>query len=214
VTAAFAPTDLGVAGILRRSIVATWLELPRSIAASLVLLGSAAPLVLAGMTAPWPAASLASLPLALALTGEARFCAAVWRGDKPPLRECLRVDPVLALVLWIVANLGVVLIAGPVPLSILGTLLVGALVVIAPFAVAYGAARNRAGLSALRGGVILIAYRPGTALSLVGVSTIALFGVAASVGSLVVVVPVMLMVFHSGAVTELLRSIDEQPARQ
>ncbi|MFI5910554.1 hypothetical protein [Dactylosporangium sp. NPDC051541] len=179
---------------------ACWHELPRTLAAGAVTVASAVPLAAALLAgAPRALAAIAVLPVALALTGLASFTAPIADGDGPSLPALRRVDPVLALLL---SAAGLALLApwGVVPAA--AVLLVG------PNALAYGAVRGKRGLAALRGGVILAAYRPAWALTLTALTVIALFAAAASAGVLAFAVAPLLLTIASRQTAALLAEID------
>ena len=180
--------------------VAFWHELPRALAAGAVTLGAVVPLAAALLGgAPRWLAALALLPVLLVLTGVASLAAQVARGDGPSLAALRRVDPVLALSLS-VAGLALIAPWGVVPAA--------AVLIVGPLALAYGAVRGRRGLAALRGGVILAAYRPAWALTLTGLSVIAAFATAASAGVLALVVAPLLLTVACRQTAALLGEID------
>ena len=186
--------------VVKEGAVASWHELPRTLAAGAVTLAGAAPpagALLSG--APRWLAAAAILPMLLALTGVASFAAQVARGDGPSLAALRRVDPVLALVLS-VAGLALLAPWGVVPAA--------AVVIAGPYALAYGAVRGRPGLAAVRGGVILAAYRPAWALTLTGLTVIAGFAAAASAGVLALVVAPLLLTIACRQTAVLLGEID------
>lgn len=185
---------------------ASWHELPRATAAGAVTLVAAVPLSAALLSgAPRWLAAAAVLPVLLALTGVAGFAAQVARGDGPSLAALRRVDPVLALVLSV---------AGSALLTPWGVLPAAAVLIVGPYALAYGAVRGRRGLAALRGGVILAAYRPAWALTLTGLTVVSAFAVAASAGVLALVVAPLLLAVAAGQTATLLAEIDaRQSAR-
>ena len=78
-----------------------------------------------------------------------------------------------------------------------------------PSAFAYGAVRERHGLRALRGGLILVAMRPGWALTLAALGCLGGFAVAASGGVLLPVVPPLLLTIAATQTAELLGRVDE-----
>jgi hypothetical protein len=179
---------------------AFWHELPRTLTAGAVTLVAAIPLTAALLSdAPRWLAATAVLPVLLALTGVAALTAPTARGDAPSLSALRRVDPVLALLL---SAAGLALIApwGIVPAA--ATLIVG------PLALAYGAVRGKRGLAALRGGVILAAYRPAWSLTLTALTVIAAFAVAASSGVLVLVAAPLLLTVACRQASALLAEID------
>ncbi|WP_432825316.1 hypothetical protein [Dactylosporangium sp. CA-092794] len=179
---------------------ATWHELPRTLAAGAVTALAAAPLAAALLTgAPGWLAAAATLPAALALTGLARLAAATARGETAHLALVRRADPVLAVLL---SAAGLALIApwGAVPAA--AVLLVG------PYALAYGAVRDRRGLAALRGGVILAAYRPAWTLTLAAIAVLGGFAVAASAGVLAVLAAPLVLTIAARQTAALLDEID------
>ncbi|WP_432972973.1 hypothetical protein [Dactylosporangium sp. CA-233914] len=121
------------------------------------------------------------------------------RVDGPRLAALRRVDPVLALLLS-VAGLALIAPWGVVPAA--AALLVG------PYALAYGAVRGKRGLAALRGGVILAAYRPAWALTLTGLTVIGAFIAAASAGVLALAVAPLLLTIAARQTSALLSQID------
>lgn len=193
--------------LLRRTAIATWHELPRVIAVCAIWLGSLAPLVAATLTGQWWMVALASLPPALLLTGLARFAAAIQRGDRPRVRDLLRVDPVLALTISLFGTIAALLVTEPT-LQLIGFVAAAATAVLVPYALAYGAVRDRRGLTTWRGAFILVAYRPSWALTVLSLSLIGGFLVVASVGALGLVVPCLLSVFTASVVGTLLDTID------
>ncbi|MEU7874011.1 hypothetical protein [Dactylosporangium sp. NPDC049140] len=175
---------------------AFWHDLPRNLGAGLLLGLGAVPLgaaLVAG--APGWVAAAATLPVTLALTG----LAALTAGDGSRLTVLFKVDPVLALLLS-VAGLALLAPWGVVPAA--AVLLVG------PYALAYGAVRGKRGLAALRGGVILAAYRPAWALTLTGLTVIGAFAAAASAGVLALVAAPLLLTIAARQTAALLAEID------
>jgi len=155
--------------------------------------------------APRWVAAAAVLPPLLALTGVAAFAAQVARGDGPSLGALRRVDPVLALVLSV---------GGLALLAPWGVAPAAAVLIVGPYALAYGAVRGRRGLAALRGGVILAAYRPAWALTLTGLTVVSAFAVAASAGVLALIVAPLLLAVAARQTATLLAEIDaRQSAR-
>ncbi|MFI5889778.1 hypothetical protein ACIA5D_06615 [Actinoplanes sp. NPDC051513] len=186
--------------LAKEGAVASWHELPRTLAAGAGAVVAAAPLAASLLSgAPRWLAAAAVLPLLLALTGVASFAAQVARGDGPSLTALRRVDPVLALLL---SAAGLALLApwGVVPAA--------AVLIVGPYALAYGAVRGKRGLTAVRGGVILAAYRPSWALTLTGLTVIAAFAAVASAGVLALVVAPLLLTIACRQTTALLSEID------
>jgi hypothetical protein len=200
-------------GLARRGAELCWHELPRTLAAGLLVALTAVPLVVAATAgAPGWIVALTPVPLALALTGLARFAAVVARGDAARLALLRRVDPVLAAV----TAAGVALCAALFTVDGLrtaGAAGAAALLLVLPSAFAYGAVRDRSGLQALRGGLILAALRPGWALTLAALGCLGGFAVAASGGVLLPVVPALLLTIAATQTAELLDRIDEMQNR-
>ncbi|MCI0157734.1 hypothetical protein KNO15_13620 [Leifsonia shinshuensis] len=199
----------GMPLLLKTAAVATWHELPRVVALGLLSLVAAVPLVLSLLFAapPWISGA-ASAPLALLATGLSAYAAAIARGEKPTLRDGLRLDPVLGLSLGVAATLlaeGIALGGG---VAITATVLAAAVLVLAPYALAYAAVRGRRGLTAWRGAAILVAFRPGAALTVLALCCIGGFAVVASAGTLAVVLPCILSVFTCSVVGDELETID------
>ncbi|WP_327001630.1 hypothetical protein OHA72_41860 [Dactylosporangium sp. NBC_01737] len=194
--------------------VLCWHELPRALAAGAAWLATALPLVLAFLVgAPGWILAAATVPPALILTGLAAFAATVARGDGPRLALLRRVDPVLALLLAGGASLaGLGLTAGG-PAAVAGGAGGAVLLLVAPYALAYGALRDRRGLAALRGGAILVAFRPAWAFALVVLCAAGGLAAVASAGILAVVVLPLLLAVAAAMTTALLDEIDTLQGR-
>ena len=194
--------------LLRRAGVLTWFELPRVAAVGLLGILLAAPLATGLAGVPWPLVALAALPGCLYGTGLARFAAVIAAGGRPRIRDAFRLDLVLGVTveLGVVASAALFSLGGP--FTILASLLAALLVLVAPVAIAYSAVRGRRGLSAWRGGLILVAYRPGAALTLLALNCIAAFVVVASLGTLGLVIPCLLLFFACSTVSGYLDEID------
>lgn len=187
--------------LAKQGAVASWHELPRTLMAGAVTLVAAAPLAAALWSgAPRWLAAAALLPIMLALTSVASFSAAVARGDVPSLR---RADPVLALLLSV---------AGLALLAPWGVVVAAAILIVGPFALAYGAVRGKRGLTAVRGGIILAAYRPSWALTLTGLTVVAAFAAVGSGGVLALVAAPLLLTIAARQTTTLLTEIDAAQA--
>lgn len=201
--------ELGLPALLKRSTVLSWSELPRIAALGLISLVGALPLIASIVfQAPVWMSAIATLPLTLLATGLSRFAVIVWRGGKPRVADGLRFDPVLAVTLWIAfAVLACALSLGGVA-TIVACVLAAVVLVAAPYALAYGALRDRRGFAAWRGAFILVAYRPSWALTALATTCIAGFVVAASAGALALIVPCMIAVFTCSMVAQLLDTID------
>ncbi|WP_062352307.1 hypothetical protein [Herbidospora yilanensis] len=188
---------------LKPAFLLFWRELPRAIVAGLFFLATLVPLITSWMVdAPAWMTALATLPPSLALTSVARFCALVARGEAPRLAELRRCDPVLALFVAGCAVLtGVTVVAGALAMVVL------------PYALAYGALRGKPGLAALRGGAILVAFKPLWALTIVALHWLGGFAAAASTGVLAVVVVPLLLVVTATQTIGLLDEIDTLQGR-
>ncbi|MCY1138119.1 hypothetical protein OWR29_08935 [Actinoplanes sp. Pm04-4] len=181
---------------------AFWHELPRTLVAGALTLLSSAPLATALLSgAPRWLAAVTVLPLMLALTSVAAFAAGVADGQRGRLG---RPDPVLALLLSV---------AGPALLTPWGVLPAAAVVIVGPFALAYGAVRGRRGLTAVRGGAILAAYRPSWALTLTGLTVLTGFAAVASAGVLALVAAPLLLTVAARQTTNLLTEIDARQSQ-
>lgn len=208
-------TDADAAGpfsmpaLLRRAMVGYWHEIARALVVGLVVLVCTTPPVIMAL---WGATSwlvgLTCLPLALALTGAASFAATIAHGNGVSARALARVDPVLAVLGTLLVVAAGAAFAGPGPLPLVGAALAALLLLVAPSVLAYGALRERRGLGALRGGLILVAYRPSWALSQLALACIGGFAIVASAGVLIVIVPVASLLICCTLVTALLREID------
>ena len=187
---------------------ATWAGAPLVVAVSVVWALSALPGAAAAVAAvpvPWV---VLTLPWLLATTGAYRVWAGPAVGNEISWREVTRLAPVLALVTWCfgmaIEGLTGVGDAGVVAACVVGA--VGALVV--PLAFAYGAVRDRHGIAAVRGGLVLATLRPDLAVTLLAMIVIAGFVMLISAGSLILCVPALVAVFSCLAVAAELRRID------
>jgi hypothetical protein len=196
--------------LLRRTAVLTWLELPRVAAVGAIWIVLALPVVTGLLGVPWYLVALGALPSCLYATGLVRFAAILSRGERPRIRDAFRFDPLLGLTIGIGIFAASSLVAGGRSFVVPGVLLAAALVMVVPFALAYGAVRGRTGFSAWRGGMILVGFRPATALTLLALNCIAAFVVIASLGVLGVVVPCYLFVFACAIIAGLLDDIDHR----
>jgi hypothetical protein len=194
--------------LVKRGVLALWHELPRCLVAGALALTTAVPFAVAALagTPGWLLA-ITTVPPALALTGLARLIAAVSRADGVAMRT-VRVDPVLAIALAGAASLAGGGLTTSGTAAIAGAALAAVLLLVGPLALAYGAARDRHGLRALRGGVILAAFRPSWTITLLALGCLGGFIVAASLGILAIVVLPLLFAIGSSLVTGLLEEID------
>ncbi|MDO7881657.1 hypothetical protein [Antiquaquibacter soli] len=208
-SAATATVALGPAGQLRVTALQVWRELPRVLAVGAVTAATAVPVgvALLGAAPPWLVA-LALTPLALASAGLAQVGAALADGGRVRVGDLLRADALLALLIlaaaagsgWLVSQDGV--------LRIVGFAAAGLALAVLPRALAYGAVRGRGGIAAIRGGAILAVYRPGTTVSLIALGVLGAFAVAATVGTLALVVPALLAAFAARVTADELAGID------
>ncbi|MEO3809544.1 hypothetical protein ABGB17_11140 [Sphaerisporangium sp. B11E5] len=197
-----------------RGVRAFWRELPRGLAAGVCGLAAAVPLTAALLfAAPGWMRVIATVPPALALTGLARFAAATARGDGPRLALLRRIDPVLALLLAAGASLAGLALAAGGAATVAGAAGAAALMLVFPYALVYGALRDRRGVHALRGGAILVAFRPSQALTLVALYWLGGFAVAASTGVLAPVVAPLLLAVTASMTIGLLDEIDALQGR-
>jgi hypothetical protein len=178
----------------------TWHELARVIAISLAWVLSGVPLAVGlAVGEPWLAA-LAALPLMIGTTGLFGSLAEASRGGTVCLTGPDRFDVPLAGIAWVCA-LAISWGIGLGPVGVLGSSILGALGVLAlPLALAYSAVRQRKGLTALRGAVIVGILQPGLALTLAGGLCLAAFACVASAGTLLVVAPPLLALMACRAV--------------
>ncbi|GAA0384825.1 hypothetical protein Acor_47960 [Acrocarpospora corrugata] len=200
--------------LVKRGVLVFWHELPRSVVVGVIGLASAVPLMASVIVAApaWMLAA-ATVPPSLALTGMARFAAAAVCGDGPRLALLRRLDPVLALLLAAGLSLAGLGLASGGGAALAGTVGCAGLLLVFPYALAYGAIRGRYGLTALRGGAILVAFRPSWAFTLVGLGWLGGFAVAASTGVLAVVVLPLLLAITGVLTVALLDEVDALQAR-
>lgn len=209
------PSVVGAAALpalVRSATRALWHELPRAILAGCVLLAATVPLVVAVIAAaPMFIVALSLVPPALTLTALAHFTAAVARSEKPALRT---VDPVLGLLLAGCAALIGLGLASAGGAALAGAIGAAGLLLVLPYVLAYGAVRGRRGPQALRGAVILVAYRPLWALTLLSLGVLGAFAAVATAGVLAPVIPPWLLTVAATQVSALLAEIDDRQARR
>ncbi|GAA2231404.1 hypothetical protein N1031_07705 [Herbiconiux moechotypicola] len=199
--------------MLARSARRVWWELPRVLAVGALWAASLLPGVLSAVVAaPWWIVVIAIAPAFIGLTGVARYGALVVTGGKPLVREALRLDLMLGLTLAAGAAVVAAVIAAGGAVMYAGFGIGAGVAVLAPLALAYGAVRERRGLTAWRGAIILAAYRPSTALTLLALGCLSGFAIVATAGVLVLVVPVLLAAFGAAAAGALLDEIDSAQA--
>ena len=196
--------------ILRRMAVLTWLELPRVIAVGAIWAMLTVPVLTVLAGAPWWIAAASALPLCLFGTGLARFAAILSRSGRPVLRDAFRVDVVLGF-LTSLALFGVVALFETAGIAkVVSVVLAAVVLLVVPFAYSYGAVRSRTGFAALRGGFILVAYRPWTAVTLLSLNVIGGILIVASLGVFGLFIPCYLFVFACAIVAGMLDDIDHR----
>lgn len=198
-------TPLPAFALVTEATAHLWSELHRALVPGLVVFLAALPVAAAALLGqPGWAAGLVVLPC-LALTGLARFVDQLVRGDRPRWAAVRAVDVGLALSLAAALVAAVALVAPASPVAVVGYVLCAVVGVLAPYALAYGAARDRRGLAAWRGAVTLVALRPSWALMVLALTCLAFFAVAASAGVLAPVAPVWVLAVAATSVRRLLR---------
>lgn len=207
-TAVETPVGLSLPAHLRRASLLTWHELPRVTAVCALVLLAAVPMVVASLTSVWWLVAFSAIPVSLFATVLARVGAVIGRGERVRVRDVFTVDAPLALILLGCATLAERAISAGGALQIVGCVAAAVLLAVAPVSLAYGAVRGRRGVAALRGGLILVAYRPAAALTVLGVGVLAAFAVVATLGTLGLVLPAVLATFVATVVADLLATID------
>jgi hypothetical protein len=173
---------------------------------------SALPVIMAWigfLAVPW---ILVSLPFLVATTAMFNVAAAVADGTPVSRRALARIDPGLALLAWCLGLAIAFLLTqgdgGAVAASIIGA--IGALTI--PLALAYGAVRDRRGVAAMRGGLVLAILRPDLAITLSAMAVLAGFAVVVSAGALVLCAPALVVIFACTAVTRELERLGDRGA--
>ena len=196
-------------GIFVAACRATWAGAPLALAASIVSALALLPVgvtVVAAVPVPWV---VLTLPCLVAITGAYRVWADLAVNGTTSWRELARVDPILALItwcLWIV----IALLVGSSDPGVVAACVVGAVgALVLPLTFAYGAVRDRHGIAAVRGGLVLAARRPDLAVTLAAMTVIAGFAVVVSAGSLVLCAPALVAVFSCLAVEAELHRFDD-----
>lgn len=193
--------------LLRSAAVASWFDLPRVMAVCALWLASLAPVVVAALTGVWWLVGISTLPAALVLTGLSRVAASIVRGERSRVRDVFRGDAVLALTLSGLLTVPLGLVAST-DLQVVGYLAAAVTLVLAPYALAYGAMRDKRGIMAWRGALILVAFRPSWALTLLSVAMLGAFAIAATAGTLGLLVPMIVSVFANTLVARLVEIIE------
>lgn len=197
--------------LVRRSAALTREDLPSVVGVGALGILTVVPLAVALVAGLPLFAALAVLPPALMLTGVGRFAAAIVAGERATVRGAFHVDIRLGSGLAVAGGSALLLIGtnGGRPA---GEVLVAALALSVPFVVGYGAVRGCSGMAAWRGGLLLVAYRPSWALSLLALSIISAFAMVASGGVLLVLAP-SLTVLGVAMCAVLLDEIDASEGR-
>jgi hypothetical protein len=191
--------------LVLRGLRRCWSDLPRALAGGAVVFAATVPFVVAVVVgAPAWLLAAATLPPALAVTGLAHLVGAIIRGE----RAAVRLDPVQALVFAAGLSAAGFGFAAGGPGAVAGSAVGAASLLVGPLALGYATVRGRDGLSALRGGLILAAYRPLWAVTLFGLSVLAFFAAAASAGVLAIAVVPLYLAIATSIVGQLLDEID------
>lgn len=182
-----------------------WSELHRLIVVGAFVAASTAPSVVAALLQR-PIVALVSLVLpATTAMGAARFADELVQGNRPRLLAVRRHDVRLGILLAAALSVASLLASPRSGAPAVGYVLFACIALLTPYALAYSAARERYGLAAWRGAVILVALRPSWALTLLALGCISAFAVVASWGVLGLVVPPWLFTIASCAVRRLLQ---------
>ncbi|WOQ70652.1 hypothetical protein RYJ27_05500 [Microbacterium limosum] len=183
-------TGLAPAQALWEATKAVWAELPRVIFLSVIVLCAWLPFVAATVFEALAFLPLCAVPALAATSTMYSALASAVSGGRVTLRRMPRPDAVwVALGVLVVTAAVWVVVAptGPIAVALWAGVAIGALIL--PVAAAYGAHRALRGLPALAGALVIVAVRPAVALCILAVGVIAGFGVAATAGALVLVVP-------------------------
>jgi hypothetical protein len=209
-TAAATAASTSLPWLIRRAATAFWFESPTALLGGLILGVSLSPLViLAAVSAPAALLAVATLPPSLALTGLAHWAAGTAAGERPRVRGLLRLDPVLALIMaGAFSAAGFAISVGSIWLPV-GIVVAAILALVFPSALTYGAVRGRSGAMAIRGGAILVAYRPSWGLTMLALAVLCGFAVAASAGVLLLVVPALVLTIGCAVSARQLSEIDD-----
>lgn len=191
------------------SLRGVWQELPKVLLAGGVWALTLAPAALSATSGgPLGLTALALLPSCLASTGMAQVAHGLRQGEPVWIRRMAHMDPVLGLLVAGGVSTVMALSAVGGLIQAVGLMLGAVLCLCLPMACAYGAARQRQGVAALRGGLILAVHRPGVALSLVAIAVLLGFGVLATAGALILIAPVLFATLSTTVVVLQLAAID------
>lgn len=180
-----------LASPLRQASVRVWQELPGVALVSAIAAAACLPVFAAMALGALAFAPLAVIPAAAGLSGLVQAVVPAAQGERVRVRAFARIDPVWVALAVVVSSLVLLPLAvGPTPVAIGAAGVAGAAgLLLMPLAAAYGAVRGRRGLAALRGAAVIAAVRPSVALCVAAVGVLCAFGVAATAGVLVLVLP-------------------------
>lgn len=185
-----------LAGSLRTAAQLVLHELPAVLVASLITAASWMPLALVVLARAGAFLPFALLVAALGCSGLVRAVAPVADGGRVRWRGFLRVDAIWVALSVIVGTLVCVAAVAPrAPLIAVAAVVAAGGAIVLPLAAAYGAVRDRHGLAALRGAGIIAVVRPSAALCVAAIGVVGAFGVVASAGVLVLVLPALHAVY-------------------
>jgi len=146
----------------------------------------------------WLTALTLLLPV-LALTALAGWSAALLDGEARP-SLLLSGDVVLALTIAAPLALGGAFISLGSWMLWLGCALIAFVLMVAPFVLAYAVEAGRGPLQTWRGALLMITLRPGWPLSLLAFTVIGAFAVLATLGVLLLVLPMVSLIVATTAV--------------
>jgi hypothetical protein len=188
---------------------ATWHELGRVIAVSLVWLLSGVPFTVSLVAGEAWLIALAALPVLIGTTGLFGSLAESTRGGSVRVPGPDRFDVSLAGLAW-VWLLAIAWGLGGGPVGVVASSILGAFGVLAlPLALAYSAVTHRQGPTALRGAVIVGILQPGLTVTLAGGTCLAAFACVASAGTLLVVAPALVVLMACRTVRLLVDPEDD-----
>ncbi len=186
-----------------------WRELPTALAIGAITIASTMPLVgsvFAG--APAWVLGVSTLPLLLVSTGIAQVGVRVSRGERARVVGIAHGDIGVALILSGAMTVSAALIQTDGVARGAGFALTALTLFTAPIIVGYGAIRDRRGISAIRGGLILSAAKPIEAATLLSIGILVSFAVIASAGVLALIAPVFLGTLIAHTVASILTELD------
>ncbi|BAU33478.1 hypothetical protein [Microcella alkaliphila] len=207
-------TDGGIHRLIATSRQ-VWRELPAALAIGVITIAGTMPVVgsvFAG--APAWVLGVSTLPFFLVSTGIAHVGVRVSRGERPRVESLAQGDVGVALILSGAMTLSAALIQIDGVARGAGFALTALTLFTAPIIVGYGAIRDRRGISAIRGGLILTAAKPLEAVTLLSVGILVSFALIASAGVLGLVAPVFLATFIAHTVAGMLTELDIYPTSE